>query len=200
VGATQRVGGLQETIRGELKGLVAERPALVAKGIMEVVREPDGSVTATLIIAGVAAGLTVAVVLAVRVLRLQGSRRRPGLYTELPGDARREIVETYRHCLRWLARRGYPARRDDRSPREYSVELSGAGLALPLAFVRLSALASDALYSGRPLQPATAREAKALMREVKSTPSTSRVRPRSWKAHRVSPVRPGERPPHRRCP
>lgn len=155
---TRAAGGLQQSMRAQLKGLAVESPAEAVRNVPDLFTAPSRAGLTTLAVAFAALALGAALVVLRR--RRNAVLRRSSLYSALPGETRGAVLSAYRQALHVLRRKGYPDRRSDQSPEEYAAALRLQQLAVPDELRHLSRLAANALYNPQPLDGPAAGEAR----------------------------------------
>lgn len=106
-------------------------------------------------------------------------RRRSQGYTLLGGAGRQEVRKAYQKTLR---SKGYPQRRPDQSPEDYTATLREMDLSLPEPFQQISRQATRALYDPTPLDLKGIRELKKNVNSLRAVPNL-KTGPKS-RAHR----------------
>jgi hypothetical protein len=118
-----------------------------------------------LLVLGIAAGITIALLLAKRRASAQQSVR---TYTLLVGEPRAAVLRAYRQMVALLGRHGLPARLPSQAPGEYA-RLVVHQLAAGREQVEwLAEAANAAAYDPRPLSPSLGGEAKQRLASLAS--------------------------------
>ena len=120
----------------------------------------------------------------IKVTRRRARTHRPRSqgYTLLGGAGRQEVRKAYQKALRRLRSKGYPQRRPDQSPEDYTATLREMDLSLPEPFQQISRQATQALYDPTPLDLKGVRELKKSVNSLRAVPNL-KTGPKS-RAHR----------------